>query len=190
MRALWWTVGSRFKSRERLSLPNIRSGSNTGADHRCGGWIGSGRFVGSLEGVERLCLGTSACACCCRAANLLVKHHGQDAPIPAAMRADAMLEKDDVDSYAVWKRILKAVEELQGTMPKPGEAVHCVAVRRNAVLRRERIVLYCSGSVVNMSGYPSLRPASVPSLALLSATSRVYTATTQAPRECAVIMTR
>ena len=26
-----------------------------------------------------------------RSANLLVKHHGQDAPVEAAMRADAML---------------------------------------------------------------------------------------------------
>ena len=47
-----------------------------------------------------------------RAANLLVKQHGQDAPIHAAMRADAMLDKGDLDGYAVWKRIVKAVEEL------------------------------------------------------------------------------
>ncbi len=59
-----------------------------------------------------------------RSANLLVKHHGQDAPIHAAMRADAMLDMGDLDGYAVWKRILRAVEELQGSEPKPGEAVH------------------------------------------------------------------
>ncbi len=47
-----------------------------------------------------------------RSANVLVQHHGQDAPIQAAMRADAMLEKGDLDGYAVWKRIVKAVEEL------------------------------------------------------------------------------
>ncbi len=47
-----------------------------------------------------------------RSANLLVKHHGQDAPIEAAMRADAMLERADLDGYAVWKRIVKAVGEL------------------------------------------------------------------------------
>ncbi len=47
-----------------------------------------------------------------RSANLLVKRHGQDAPIHAAMRADAMLEKGDLDGYAAWKRIIKAVEEL------------------------------------------------------------------------------
>ncbi len=34
-----------------------------------------------------------------RSANILVKHHGQDAPIEAAMRADAMLDKGDLDGY-------------------------------------------------------------------------------------------
>jgi hypothetical protein len=57
-------------------------------------------------------------------ANLLVKQHGDDAPIHAAMRADAMLEAGDLDGYAVWKRILRAVEELQRAGPKSGEAVH------------------------------------------------------------------
>ncbi len=59
-----------------------------------------------------------------RSANVLVKHHGQDAPIEAAMRADAMLGKGDLDAYAAWKRILWAVGELQRTGPKSGEAVH------------------------------------------------------------------
>ena len=59
-----------------------------------------------------------------RSANLLMQRHGADAPIQAAMRADAMLDKGDLEGYAVWKRILRAVEELQGSAPKPGEAVH------------------------------------------------------------------
>ncbi len=59
-----------------------------------------------------------------RSAQVLVKQHGADAPIQAAMRADAMLEAGDLDGCAVWKRILRAVEELQGPEPKPGEAVH------------------------------------------------------------------
>ncbi len=59
-----------------------------------------------------------------RSARVLVKCHGQDAPIHAAMRADATLEAGDQDGYAVWKRILRAVEELQGTVPRSGEAVH------------------------------------------------------------------
>ncbi len=57
-----------------------------------------------------------------RAANLLVKQHGEDAPIEAAMRADAMLEAGDLGGYAVWKRILRAVEELQEM--RPGARVH------------------------------------------------------------------
>ncbi len=59
-----------------------------------------------------------------RSANALVKQHGEDAPIQAAMRADELLETGDLDGCAVWKRILRAVEELQGTEPKSGEAVH------------------------------------------------------------------
>ncbi len=59
-----------------------------------------------------------------RSANLLVKQHGEDAPIEAAMRADARLEGGDPDGCAVWKRILRAVEEPEGTEPKSGEAVH------------------------------------------------------------------
>ena len=47
-----------------------------------------------------------------RSAQALVKQHGQDAPIHAAMRADAMLEAGDLGGCAVWKRIVKVVEEL------------------------------------------------------------------------------
>ena len=59
-----------------------------------------------------------------RSAQVLMKQHGPDAPIQAAMRADAMLDKGDVEGCAVWKRILRAVEELQGRVPKSSEAVH------------------------------------------------------------------
>ena len=47
-----------------------------------------------------------------RSADLLVKQHGEDAPIHAAMRADAMLETGNLEGYGVWKRILRAVKEL------------------------------------------------------------------------------
>ena len=50
-----------------------------------------------------------------RSAQVLVKQHGEDAPVHAAMRADAMLEAGDLDGLAVWKRILRAVEELANT---------------------------------------------------------------------------
>ena len=47
-----------------------------------------------------------------RSAQALVKCHGEDAPIHAAMKADAMLEAGDLDGYTVSKRIVKAVEKL------------------------------------------------------------------------------
>ncbi len=59
-----------------------------------------------------------------RSAQALIKQHGPDAPIHAAMRADAMLEAGDLDGYAVWKRILKGVEELQRTEPESDGRVH------------------------------------------------------------------
>ncbi len=59
-----------------------------------------------------------------RSANVLVKRHGQDAPIEAAMRADAMLEAGNLEGYAVWKRILRAVEELLRSERVQGERVN------------------------------------------------------------------
>ncbi len=59
-----------------------------------------------------------------RSAQVLVKRHGQDAPIHAAMRADATLEKGDMGGAAVWRRVLKAVEELQRKKRREGEAAH------------------------------------------------------------------
>ena len=49
-----------------------------------------------------------------RSAQVLVKLHGQDAPIQTALRADAMLEAGDLGGYAVWKRILRAAERVAG----------------------------------------------------------------------------
>ncbi len=49
---------------------------------------------------------------------VLVKQHGEDAPIHAAMRADELLEAGDLDGCAVWRRILRAVEELQRVKPE------------------------------------------------------------------------
>ena len=47
-----------------------------------------------------------------RSANELIKQHGEDAPIHAAMRADELMETGDMEGAAVWIRIVKAVEEL------------------------------------------------------------------------------
>ena len=59
-----------------------------------------------------------------RSAHVLVRHHGEDAPIHAAMRADVMLEAGDLDGYAVWRRILRAVAELRRAVPAHGEEMH------------------------------------------------------------------
>ncbi len=59
-----------------------------------------------------------------RSARVLIDQHCEDAPIHAAMRADAMLEAGDLGGCAKWKRILRAIEELQRAQPKSGEAGH------------------------------------------------------------------
>ena len=59
-----------------------------------------------------------------RAANLLIERHGEDAPIRAAMQADEMLEGGDMEGVAMWKRILKAIDELQLEERPEGAGVH------------------------------------------------------------------
>ena len=59
-----------------------------------------------------------------RAANVLIRQHGEDAALEAAQRADGTLEKGDMEGAAVWKRVLKAVEELQRKGRREGEAAH------------------------------------------------------------------
>ncbi len=59
-----------------------------------------------------------------RSAKLLVDQHGEDAGLEAAMRADAMLEKGAMAGAATWRRIVKAVEELQRQERRPGEGAH------------------------------------------------------------------
>ncbi len=59
-----------------------------------------------------------------RTANVLVKHYGEDAALEATQRADAMLEKGYLDGQRVWKRVLKAIKEIQRQEPCEGEAVN------------------------------------------------------------------
>ncbi len=58
-----------------------------------------------------------------RAANQLIQRYGQDAEIEAAKQADAMIEAGDPEGLAVWKRILRAVDELQRDRPNQSETV-------------------------------------------------------------------
>lgn len=41
-----------------------------------------------------------------QSANVMMKQYGEDAALEAAQRADAMLEKGDMEGCRVWKRIL------------------------------------------------------------------------------------
>jgi len=50
-----------------------------------------------------------------RSANELIKQFGDTAHIEAAVRADALLDKGDLDGQRVWLRILKAIDEMQKT---------------------------------------------------------------------------
>ena len=54
-----------------------------------------------------------------RAANLLIKQHGDDAEIVAAQRADLMLERGDPEGRVVWLQIRRAVAELQAAPSGP-----------------------------------------------------------------------
>ncbi len=55
---------------------------------------------------------------------LLIKRHGDDAPIEAAMRADELTADGDVEGQAVWVRIGRAIEELLSEERPDGADVH------------------------------------------------------------------
>ncbi len=57
-----------------------------------------------------------------RTANVLVKRYGEDAALEAAQHADALLEKGCLDGQRVWKRVLKAIKDIQRQEPREGEA--------------------------------------------------------------------
>ncbi len=58
-----------------------------------------------------------------RSARVLIDQHGEDAPIQAAMKADAMLEKSDLDGAATWQRIVRATKELLSNKRPPEATV-------------------------------------------------------------------
>jgi len=59
-----------------------------------------------------------------RAASALVIEHGADARFVARLRADALRAQYDVDGHLLWKRITRAVRELQREKPLAGEWLH------------------------------------------------------------------
>ena len=59
-----------------------------------------------------------------RSAKLLIDQHGDEAAIHAAMKADAMLDKGDLDGAAVGRRIVTAINELLADAPAGDANVH------------------------------------------------------------------
>ena len=58
-----------------------------------------------------------------RTANLLIKQHGSQAQIEAAQRADKLLEDGDLEGSATYRKVIKAIQELQRDR-RPGEAIN------------------------------------------------------------------
>jgi hypothetical protein len=54
-----------------------------------------------------------------RAANLLIRQHGENAEIVAALRVDDLAEREDGEGRAVWLRIRRAIVELQAPPSGP-----------------------------------------------------------------------
>ncbi len=59
-----------------------------------------------------------------RSAHTLILQHGEVAAIEAAMKADAMLDRGELDGAAVWRQIVAAINDIQREEPKPGERQH------------------------------------------------------------------
>jgi hypothetical protein len=59
-----------------------------------------------------------------RTTSVLMREHGDETDLVAAMRADEFLEKGDVDGSAVWRRVLKAIIEIRREEPREGEVVN------------------------------------------------------------------
>lgn len=59
-----------------------------------------------------------------RSAQVMLKRYGDDATVEATKRADEFLDTDNTSGVVIWRRILKAIEELQRRQPKEDEAVH------------------------------------------------------------------
>ena len=59
-----------------------------------------------------------------RTANLLLKHHGEDAVPVAVRRADDMIAAADLDGYLVWLAIVQAINELNRCEREQGETAN------------------------------------------------------------------
>ena len=59
-----------------------------------------------------------------RSAQMLIRKHGENAALKVSAVADAMRERGNMEGVAVWRRVLKAVQEMQRKERAPGQAAH------------------------------------------------------------------
>jgi hypothetical protein len=59
-----------------------------------------------------------------RAADQMIKLHGKDAAVKAALRADALLDLGDVEGFHTWKRVVIAINRLESDGRREDEAVN------------------------------------------------------------------
>ena len=59
-----------------------------------------------------------------RSAKLLIDEHGAHASIEAALRADELLDRGDLDGAAVWRQIVSAIRDIQRPTPQADEPLH------------------------------------------------------------------
>ena len=59
-----------------------------------------------------------------RTAKLLIDAHGDKAWLEAAQRADLAVEQGNAEAESVWKRVGRAVEELQRDKPRAEEPLN------------------------------------------------------------------
>lgn len=58
-----------------------------------------------------------------RAAAEMMRQHEEDAALEAALKADAHLEKGDMEGFRAWKRIVDAINTLERSEPPAGYRV-------------------------------------------------------------------
>jgi hypothetical protein len=59
-----------------------------------------------------------------RAADVMRKMFGADAAIHSAMRADKLMDEGDAEGFNMWWRVAAAINELERSAPRDGEAEH------------------------------------------------------------------
>lgn len=52
-----------------------------------------------------------------RSAAVLIEYHGAGARTEAALRADAMMDKGNVEAHAFWLAVGRAITEIEKTIP-------------------------------------------------------------------------